>query len=1173
MKSLSPNAQEFIPIFHNNSLPVQPITNNPSAPVLISQQTNSLQYQQVLHNYGPQQHPYFNQQPPQIQSPPSSLANSSNSNQAVNMHPYGPLSISLSANPAHIPQYNQIFYDYSSAMNMPVNQHHQQNNFNSYSKSMQSNNFFQKFSLRSNHQRKKSGDSQLFNNKNQKKLSQPQNRPSTLLNSGTNSNSSSNFQRKISEFAGFEMNTSDKDWPRLNHDNAKSNDEILKETKVKRDKSESSDDESVEENETKNTEVIESYSVDQSTLKKLMQNVNFIKKTVEQHYLTEISDEKPQVFSWKEAVLKKPLKIEEPNVETVKSKDLKEFDSVPSEIQKPIESKSQKRATRRKRSRSKRLQAKQESELNELEKTYSESKSSQFFLNTQDFPDLDIVNNSADQRESFSQVLSTSKASTMNNSSVEDNDTKSNLQSDAYSSDATLEASLKAQSNSQISKTKSVSTSTSLSGKKLNTPIVVEFANIVSALEKGQKDEKRVNKKQHHTSGINLSNLPVKQQQSLKRSKSQTISSLKSANPLDSCPTGKRGKEREKPRAKKHSTLKKIILKEREEKRLLKKGVNPLASELVDEKFSALSIEQNVSEITNSQAIDNKESSFVEESENESECDGETSDEEDDIDEEEDVNNEGETNIEDDESKAETSTEFKHNDNDNRNEPEMLYLHDEDLKGNHALMSNHMSPISQGSPISMGGYTPTTVNTLDQLANNKVLISLEKLEKQVKQKIHNRKFREYCNQIINSEIDEVCYLLLHEIVRFQDRMYHKNPAKAKAKRRYVMGIREVTKHLKLKKLKCVILAPNCEKIQSKGGLDDAINTIIQSSMEQNVPFLFALGRKQLGKAVNKLVPISVVGIFDYAGAEEYFRRLVGLANNAKLAYQEMIEEYEKEECESFITQVGSKLHDEQPLNTVKPNTIILVPSHTGHSRTSSNGSNISVDPNLFHPHPAYHHSHSRSASGNFNFSNGNPKPGGHSRSASSGGGTTFNSMDLNVHTKPHWSHSRTQSNCSNISFISRLSEPISEVGSCGTLLVSGVNSSSQYNLVPYFVPNPGPGQAQQSNNNPGNLNNAVQYYSEQVRQEMRETYVDKSLEQNSEVLPPKLIQTTPEQSASINQSSQPPSANNHESLVNLHLGCITEIDQGNEADTEDNNQKLKQKVKSDSIDVPESFEQ
>ena len=40
--------------------------------------------------------------------------------------------------------------------------------------------------------------------------------------------------------------------------------------------------------------------------------------------------------------------------------------------------------------------------------------------------------------------------------------------------------------------------------------------------------------------------------------------------------------------------------------------------------------------------------------------------------------------------------------------------------------------------------------------------------------------------------------------------------KAKIRRRLVMGLREVTKHLKVKKLKCVIISPNLEKIQSKG---------------------------------------------------------------------------------------------------------------------------------------------------------------------------------------------------------------------------------------------------------------------------------------------------------------------------------------------------------------------
>lgn len=53
----------------------------------------------------------------------------------------------------------------------------------------------------------------------------------------------------------------------------------------------------------------------------------------------------------------------------------------------------------------------------------------------------------------------------------------------------------------------------------------------------------------------------------------------------------------------------------------------------------------------------------------------------------------------------------------------------------------------------------------------------------------------------------------------------------------------------------------------KGGLDDALNIITTLCREQDVPFVFALGRRSLGRACAKLVPVSVVGIFNYQGAE------------------------------------------------------------------------------------------------------------------------------------------------------------------------------------------------------------------------------------------------------------------------------------------------------------------
>lgn len=59
------------------------------------------------------------------------------------------------------------------------------------------------------------------------------------------------------------------------------------------------------------------------------------------------------------------------------------------------------------------------------------------------------------------------------------------------------------------------------------------------------------------------------------------------------------------------------------------------------------------------------------------------------------------------------------------------------------------------------------------------------------------------------------------------------------------------------------LFPHCVA----GGLDEALYNVIAMAREQEIPFVFALGRKALGRCVNKLVPVSVVGIFNYSGAE------------------------------------------------------------------------------------------------------------------------------------------------------------------------------------------------------------------------------------------------------------------------------------------------------------------
>lgn len=111
---------------------------------------------------------------------------------------------------------------------------------------------------------------------------------------------------------------------------------------------------------------------------------------------------------------------------------------------------------------------------------------------------------------------------------------------------------------------------------------------------------------------------------------------------------------------------------------------------------------------------------------------------------------------------------------------------------------------------------------------------------------------------------------------------------AKAKRRYVCGLKEVLKHLKLKKIKCVILPPNLDKIQSEGtsmpigpwgkcsncgmmlgvgGINDFVGEILALCKEQAVPVVFAMSRRRLAVMLRKKHQIGCVGIFLYDGAE------------------------------------------------------------------------------------------------------------------------------------------------------------------------------------------------------------------------------------------------------------------------------------------------------------------
>ena len=96
---------------------------------------------------------------------------------------------------------------------------------------------------------------------------------------------------------------------------------------------------------------------------------------------------------------------------------------------------------------------------------------------------------------------------------------------------------------------------------------------------------------------------------------------------------------------------------------------------------------------------------------------------------------------------------------------------------------------------------------------------------------------------MSRDLDEIVSNLVKDLVRFQDRQHAENPIKAKARRRYVVGLREIKKFMQVKKITMLLLAPDVEQMQSKGGLDDIISELIKLAKENEVRtyYIFTVG--------------------------------------------------------------------------------------------------------------------------------------------------------------------------------------------------------------------------------------------------------------------------------------------------------------------------------------------
>lgn len=128
--------------------------------------------------------------------------------------------------------------------------------------------------------------------------------------------------------------------------------------------------------------------------------------------------------------------------------------------------------------------------------------------------------------------------------------------------------------------------------------------------------------------------------------------------------------------------------------------------------------------------------------------------------------------------------------------------------------------------------------------------------------------RNYAIMTNDETVKPLLVEMLNELMRLQLRALHDpNSKNAKARRRVVAGLREVARGIRANKVKMIVMAHNLDEF---GAIDEKLQEILDLAAEKELPVLFELSKRVLGKAVNKKIKVSVVGIQSTEGAHRQF---------------------------------------------------------------------------------------------------------------------------------------------------------------------------------------------------------------------------------------------------------------------------------------------------------------
>ena len=105
------------------------------------------------------------------------------------------------------------------------------------------------------------------------------------------------------------------------------------------------------------------------------------------------------------------------------------------------------------------------------------------------------------------------------------------------------------------------------------------------------------------------------------------------------------------------------------------------------------------------------------------------------------------------------------------------------------------------------------------------------------------------------------------------------------KKRLLAGLREVTKQVERRRVKIIFLAPDIQRCPETGGLDEAVEHLLNLARQADLPVVYALSRRKMGRVLCKKVPVSCCGILNYQATEDTWKKLTEAVAVAREEYQ------------------------------------------------------------------------------------------------------------------------------------------------------------------------------------------------------------------------------------------------------------------------------------------------